>query len=96
MTACQWTKVEGHYVLEGNMGSAYDGPCYDFEQAIEMCIASPDCQAISSQSNVCVGVGVGAQYRVTHGGPTLTFYADWASLDEGILLFSLSRSRLYG
>jgi hypothetical protein len=71
LTACQWTKVEDHYVLEGHMGSAYDGECYDFEQAIETCIASPDCRAISSQSNVC-----GGRYRVTHGGPTLTFYPD--------------------
>ena len=73
------------------MGSAYDGECYDLEQAIETCIASPDCRAISSQSNVC-----GGQYRVTHGGPTLTFYPDWASLDEGIPSLSLPHSRLYG
>eukprot|EP01050_Picozoa_sp_SAG11_P012913 SAG11_NODE_1469_length_4850_cov_2.659651_4_plen_372_part_00 len=79
--AVEWTLQQGYYVIEGHTDTS---ECYPLEEAKLMCLAASDCHAIATQSNVCSG-----QYRVTHGGPTLTYYNDWATYD--LHAYSLSR-----
>eukprot|EP01050_Picozoa_sp_SAG11_P015600 SAG11_NODE_2041_length_3888_cov_5.234099_2_plen_447_part_00 len=69
----EWMLQQGYYVIEGHTDTS---ECYALEEAKLMCLAASDCHAIATQSNVCSG-----QYRVTHGGPTLTYYNDWATYD---------------
>ena len=65
-----WTQKDGYYVLEGH---GDETECYgDLDIAKSKCMAAMDCHAIATQSQVC-----GGQYRITHGGPTLKFHANW-------------------
>ena len=60
---CNWIQKDGYFVREGHLAT---DECYDtLQEAKENCIASKDCHAIATQSNVC-----GGKYRVSHGGPT--------------------------
>ena len=62
-------------------GHSTTDECYDtLKEAKENCIASRDCHAIATQSNVC-----GGKYRVSHGGPTFitasSLGIDWTSFN---------------
>ena len=60
---CTWIQKDGYFVEEGHTKA---DECYNtLKEAKEKCIASQDCHAIATQTNVC-----GGKYRVSHGGPT--------------------------
>jgi len=61
---------DGYYIAEGH---GKTNECYrTLGEAKTKCVAAGDCKGIATQKNVC-----GGQYRVSHGGPTLKYYAHW-------------------
>ena len=71
---CKWTQKDGYYVEEGQ---GTTGECYGtLEDAKDICMSFKDCHAVATQSNICSG-----KYRVSHGGPTFSYYSDWNTLN---------------
>merc|ERR1719510_1408404 len=66
---CTWKLKNGYYVLQQH---GKTNECYSETVAKQKCQAARDCKAIATQSNVC-----GGEWRVTHGGPTFTYYRHW-------------------
>merc|ERR1712232_1371849 len=66
-----WVVKRGYFVREGH--SLRAGGCKaTLEEAKTACLASSNCRAITTQSNIC-----GGKYRVINGGPTFKFFKKW-------------------
>ena len=67
---CEWIEKIGYYIQEGHGDTT---ECYQtLEEAQEKCIEAEDCGGVTSQNDICPG-----KWRVSHGGPTFIYYANW-------------------